>query len=127
MRVGALVEHQNPGVHAVGDGGARRIGQGDIDGMSMPTEVVARLKQGDVRLAAQLVRDGEPRDAGADYGDFHGRPPLAGSRNKKVAKRPETNKRGREEKRSRRSVGTRGPERLRNVKTVRCAIVLRNG
>jgi hypothetical protein len=36
---------------------------------------------------------------------------------KKVAKRPETNKRGREEKRSRAAVEIQGPERLRNTKT----------
>ena len=70
-------------------------------------------------LAAQLVRDREAGDARANDGDFHGRPPLAGAWNKRVAKRPETNKRGREEKRFRRSVGTRRAERLRNVKTVR--------
>ena len=68
---------------------------------------------------AQLVRDRKPGNAGTDDGDFHGRPPLAGAWNKRVAKRPETNKRGREEKRFRRSVGTRRAERLRNVKTVR--------
>ena len=56
-------------------------------------------------------------DAGPDNGDPHGRPPVPGvGGKKKVAKRPETKKRGREEKRSRVSVGTERPERLRNIK-----------
>jgi hypothetical protein len=93
--------------------------QRDIDGVGVAAEIVTRFIQGDLRLPAQLVRDGKAGDAGADDGDLHGRPPLAGAWNKSVAKRPETNKRGREEKRFRRSIRTQGPERLRNVKTVR--------
>ena len=114
--VGALVEDQKARVHPVGDGLARRVGQGHIHRVGVAAKVAAGFKQGDLRLAAQLVRHRKPGDAGADDGDFHGRPPLADSANKKVAKHPETNKRGREEKRSRRAVGTRGTERLRNVK-----------
>ena len=59
-------------------------------------------------------------DARADDGDLHGRPPSAGAGKKMVAKRPETKKRGREEKRLRTSAGTRRAERLRNTKRAGC-------
>ncbi|GAA4426081.1 hypothetical protein GCM10023090_21540 [Acidovorax lacteus] len=84
----------------------------------MTPEVVTRLVEGDMRVVFQEVGSSQARDAGADDRDSHGRLPAGAARNKKVAKRPETKKRGREEKRSRRSVGTQGPERLRNVKLV---------
>ncbi|GAB2541453.1 hypothetical protein GCM10027032_30590 [Simplicispira piscis] len=70
-----------------------------------------------MRLAAQGMRCRETGDAGADDGDPHGRPPRAGVGKKKVAKRPETKKRGREEKRLGVSVGTQTAKRLRNTET----------
>ena len=117
LGVGAFVEDQKPRVHPVGDR-AVGAGQRDIDRVGMAAEVGARLEQGDLRPTAQLVRGAQTGNAGTNDGDSHGRPPVPGvGRKKKVAKRPETKKRGREEKRSRVSVTALRQERLRNTKT----------
>jgi hypothetical protein len=62
LGVGALVEHQEPGVHPVADR-ALRGGQGDVHRVGVAAEVVARLEQRDLGLAAQPVRRGESGNA----------------------------------------------------------------
>ena len=78
MGVGALVEHQKTGVHAMADGASRR-GQRDVYGVSVAAEVVTGFKQGELGQAVQRVRHGQARDAGADDGHMQGRAAHAGN------------------------------------------------
>ncbi len=68
--VGALVEHQEAGVHAVRHR-ARRAVQRDVDRVGVAAEVAARLEQRHLGAAAQVVRGGQARNAGTDDGDLH--------------------------------------------------------
>jgi hypothetical protein len=70
LGVGAFVEHQKAGVHAMRHRacGAR---QGDIHGVGMAAEVVARLEQGQCGLPAQAVGSGQTCDSGTDDCNFH--------------------------------------------------------
>ena len=66
--IGALVEDQKAGVHAVGDR-ALRCRQRDVHRVGVAAEVVARLVQGQLGLALQGVGGRKAGNAGADDGD----------------------------------------------------------
>ena len=70
LRVGALVEHQKAGVHAVGARPLRRV-QRDIHRVRVAAKVAAGLQQRDRRMRLQAVRGGQTSNAGADNCDFH--------------------------------------------------------
>ena len=82
--VGALIENEKTGVHAMTDGSVRAR-EGEVDRMRMAAEIVARLKKSDVRPAAQAMRHSQTRYAGADDGQLHAlqTAALGGSRHKK--------------------------------------------
>ena len=69
--VGAFVEHQKAGVHALRDGLAALIGQGHIHGMGVTAEIPPRFEQRDAYPTAQPVRGSQTRDARSDDCDFH--------------------------------------------------------
>jgi hypothetical protein len=95
--------------------------QGDVGGVRMATESGARFKQGGLGVGREPVGGGQACNAGADNGDFHSglRTGDRATGKKKVAKRPDAKKRGREEKRLGISFDPPGAERLRNMKLVR--------
>ena len=63
--VRAQVVHDEPAV----DGHDPAVGRDDVVGVGVPTEAGLGLVEGDVALALQHVRGGEPGDAGPDDGD----------------------------------------------------------
>ena len=69
-RVGALVEHQKPGVHAVG-GRLAAAGQGHVHGVGVAAKVVSRLKQADLGMAMQAVGRTQAGNARTNNGNFH--------------------------------------------------------
>ncbi len=69
-RIGAVIEHDEAGIHAVA-----ATAQIDIVGIDMAADMVAGLEQRDVVCGMQMVRGGQPGDAAADDGDLHDAPP----------------------------------------------------
>ena len=67
-RISPLVVNQKSGVHAMCLN-ARGCWQAHIDGMGMPTEIVPRFKQRDLRAALQVMRGRQTRDPGSHNGD----------------------------------------------------------
>ena len=61
LRVGTLIENQEPGVHAV-RAGPVRCGQGDVNRVGVAAEVVCGFEKGDGGPAPKAVGCGETRN-----------------------------------------------------------------
>jgi hypothetical protein len=59
--IGALVEHQEPGVHAVADAFER-----EVDGVGMAAKPSLALEQRDLRFAREGMRNGKSGNARTD-------------------------------------------------------------
>ena len=114
VRIRAVVEHQETGVDAVGDG-AIRAGQGHVDRVGVAAEVVTSFEQRDLRLRGQAVGRGQPGNARANNRDALHRAPPAGV--KTVVRRPAANEGGREEEENRFGISARRPDRPHNRET----------